>query len=159
YIRRALRILPAGYLYLIVLAIVDGYGWLDESLRKGELASAAFFYSNYWAERSWHTMHFWSLSMEEHFYLFWPLTLAVLGVRRALAVAASLLGLTAVWRPWSLTHVSFPYPALQRTDMRLDAFLYAGALAILLHGPGRAWLLRQLTTLWFRAGSVLTLLF
>jgi peptidoglycan/LPS O-acetylase OafA/YrhL len=156
YVRRAFRILPAAYLYLIVLAIAAGCGWLGESLRRGELASAAFFYSNYWPERSWYTAHFWSLSMEEHFYLLWPALLTGLGARRGLIVSAVLLAAAAVWRPWSLANVNLPYPALQRTDMRFDAFLYAGLLAILLHGPYRFQVLRVLTATWFRAWSVLT---
>jgi len=143
YMRRGFRILPPAYLYLLVVAIA-------EPLRHGELASAALFYSNYWAERSWYTAHFWSLSMEEHFYLFWPALLGGLGVRRALIAATVLVAATAWWRPWSLAHMSLPYPALQRTDMRLDAFLFACALAILLHGPYRVALLRVLTMAWFR---------
>jgi peptidoglycan/LPS O-acetylase OafA/YrhL len=155
YVRRAVRILPAAYLYLIVLAIAAGCGWLGESLRRGELASAAFFYSNYWPERSWYTAHFWSLSMEEHFYLLWPALLVGLGARRALIATGVLVAAAALWRPWSLAHVYLPYPALQRTDMRLDAFFYAAALAIMLHGPYRLPVLHILTTPWFRACGVL----
>ena len=151
YIRRVFRILPPAYLYLIVVA-------LAEPLRSGELASAAFFYSNYWADRSWYTAHFWSLSMEEHFYLLWPVLLVCLGMRRALLAAGVLIAMTALWRPWSLAHIQLPYPALQRTDMRLDAFLFAGILAILMRGPYRASLLRVLTSTWFRVLSSLTLL-
>jgi len=151
YVRRAFRILPPAYLYLIVVAIA-------EPLRHGELASAAFFYSNYWVERSWYTAHFWSLSMEEHFYLLWPVLLIGLGMRRALIAAGVLVAMTALWRPWSLAHIQVPFPALQRTDMRLDAFLFAGILAILMRGPHRAPLLRVLTAAWFRIVSSLTLL-
>ncbi len=149
YIRRAFRILPPAYLYLILLA---------GSLQRGELFSAAFFYSNYWPERSWYTQHFWSLSMEEHFYLFWPALLGWLGVRRGVIAASFLVGATILWRPWSLVHVHLPYPALQRTDMRLDAFLFAGTLAILLHGPYRVPILEVLTAAWFRFLSALILL-
>ncbi len=150
YIRRAFRILLPAYLYLMVVAIA-------EPLRSGELASAAFFYSNYWADRSWYTAHFWSLSMEEHFYLLWPVLLVCLGVRRALIAAGVLIAMTILWRSWSLAHVHLHYPALQRTDMRLDAFLFAAILAILLRGPYRVPLLRMLTATWFRILSALTL--
>ncbi len=151
YMRRVFRILPPAYLYLIVVAIV-------EPLHRGELASAAFFYNNYWADRSWYTSHFWSLSTEEHFYLLWPVLLTGLGVRRALIAAALLIAAQELWRPWSLAHIHLPYPALQRTDMRLDAFLFAGALAIVLHGPYRVPVLRVLTATWFRVLSGSTLL-
>ncbi len=83
--------------------------------------------------RTWFTQHFWSLSMEEHFYLLWPITLVIFGVRGAAKAACTIIAVTMVWRPWSLAHVHLPYPALQRTDMRLDAFLFAGLLAIALH--------------------------
>jgi peptidoglycan/LPS O-acetylase OafA/YrhL len=159
YVRRGFRILPPAYLFLMVLAMLGGAGLLAEALRPGELAGAAFFYSNYRADRSWYTAHFWSLSMEEHFYFLWPALLAVLGNRRALLAAGILVAATLLWRPWSLLHVNpFPYPALQRTDMRLDAFLFACVLAVLLDGSGRNLLLRILSAVWFRILSSATLI-
>lgn len=158
YVRRGFRILPPAYLFLMVLPMLAGAGWLAEALRPGELASAAFFYNNYWADRSWYTAHFWSLSMEEHFYLLWPALLAILGNRRALLTAGSLVIATLLWRPWSLLHMNpLPYPALQRTDMRLDAFLFACALAILLHSRYRVPLLKVFTAPWFRVLSAVVL--
>ena len=159
YVRRGFRILPPAYFFLAMLAILGSAGWLAEALRPGELASAAFFYSNYWGGRSWYTAHFWSLSMEEHFYLLWPALLAVLGNRRALLAAGILVAATLLWRPWSLVHMNpLPYPALQRTDMRLDAFLFASALAVLLQESERNLLLRILTANWFRLLSLATLI-
>jgi peptidoglycan/LPS O-acetylase OafA/YrhL len=49
-----------------------------------------------------------------------------------------------------------PYPALQRTDMRLDAFLFASALAILLEDSEHNLLVRILTANWFRVLSLAT---
>ena len=136
--------------------VPDPAGRLSLSDRVGDCRAAASWRTGkrgllqYWAGRCWYTSHFWSLSMEEHFYLFWPALLAGLGVRRALIAGTVLLTATALWRPWSLVHMSLPFPALQRTDMRLDAFLFAGALGILLHGPHGVPLLRVLTAGWFR---------
>ena len=151
YVRRAFRILPAAYLYLFSLLV------LGMPVEPGELPSAAFFFGNYWPARSWYTQHFWSLSMEEHFYLFWPAMLALLGVRRAAVSAGLLIAATALWRPWSLTHVHLPVVAPQRTDMRLDAFLFAGALAILLHSGHRERAAELLAARWFRIAGVLVM--
>jgi len=151
YLRRVFRILPAAYLYLFSLLV------FGMPVEPGELPSAAFFFSNYWPAHSWYTQHFWSLSMEEHFYLFWPAMLALLGVRRAAVSAGLLIAATAVWRPWSLAHVHLPVVALQRTDMRLDAFLFAGALAILLHSSHRARAAELLATRWFRIAGMLVM--
>jgi peptidoglycan/LPS O-acetylase OafA/YrhL len=147
YIRRAFRILPPAYTYLGVIAALGAAGWL--ALARGEVLSALFIYNNYWPHRSWYTQHFWSLSMEEHFYLFWPPALAFLGWPRARWLALLLIIATIVWRPWSLRHFHLAVGDLQRTDMRLDAFLFACLAAILLHGkPGRP-LVRVVSSPWF----------
>jgi len=151
YCRRAFRILPPAYLYLAAL-------WcLRKPLAGGELASAAFFFSNYWADRLWFTQHFWSLSMEEHFYLFWPAMLALLGIRRAAIAAGFLIVAVMIWRPWSLAHVHLPFPALQRTDMRIDAFLCAGVVAILLRSKHERRAKRILESSNIRIGATLGL--
>jgi hypothetical protein len=46
---------------------------------------------------------------------------------------------TVVWRAWSVRYIHLNVPALQRTDMRLDAFLCACLLAILVHRKGRVY--------------------
>jgi peptidoglycan/LPS O-acetylase OafA/YrhL len=131
YIRRVCRILPPAYFYLFALALLAAGGFLK--LAPGELASGFFMYNNYWPSRSWYTQHFWSLSMEEHFYLGWPLLLTRLGSRPAAWAAAALIAATLLWRPWALQNIPSTVTALQRTDMRLDAFLFAALLAIILH--------------------------
>jgi peptidoglycan/LPS O-acetylase OafA/YrhL len=80
YIRRVFRILPAAYVYLgtvavLALARILVVGWAD-------IAGAALFYSNYEESGSWFTGHFWSLALEEHFYLLWPPVLVLLGRKR-----------------------------------------------------------------------------
>lgn len=151
YTRRVFRILPPAYMYLATLIA------LRLPLERGEFASAALFFSNYWPDRSWYTQHFWSLSMEEHFYLLWPAALVWMGNVAALRVAGGAIFVIALWRPWSLAHVNFGIPPLQRTDLRLDAFLFAGALAILLRSEYRGQIEGVLSSWWFRIAATLAL--
>ncbi len=69
YIRRTLRILPAAFLYLGVVALFMHFGTLTSSWPS--IAASALFVRNY-IGISYSTAHFWSLSVEEHFYLFLP---------------------------------------------------------------------------------------
>jgi len=73
FVRRVLRLLPIFYLVLAVTTLV---AW--EEL-KNSWAFHAFYLSNFrfislgdWEE---YTAHFWTLSLEEQFYLIWPIVL------------------------------------------------------------------------------------
>ena len=83
YARRALRILPAVILLLLVLNVFVA------STQPAEKASTfrwdslgALFYIANWLRAFGRDLgilgHLWSLSIEEQFYLLWPITLAVL---------------------------------------------------------------------------------
>jgi peptidoglycan/LPS O-acetylase OafA/YrhL len=83
YQRRALRILPALYLYLALVAIAV---WWIGNLQpvSNRLFASSLFYFNFhalletrglpWGNgSSFMVNHLWSLAVEEHFYLLWPL--------------------------------------------------------------------------------------
>ena len=153
YWRRAFRILPASLIYLAVIGLL---GMLSiEHVKGRDVASGIFLFSNYLPDKDWDVNHFWSLSMEEHFYLIWPLLLATLGNRHARRTALVCITAIFLWRCWALNHfVLAGIPTLQRTDLRLDAFFAPCALAILLRD--RLW--RERTTRWLSPGIVVLLL-
>ena len=91
YIRRTLRIFPAYYFYLFVLFILQ----INNLVSVGGSSSwlSAITYTKYFNWKlDWVTAHAWSLSIEEHFYLFWPL-LFLLGdkIRKNAAMVLVLL--------------------------------------------------------------------
>lgn len=81
YLRRATRIFPAFYVFLGVVTILVTCGYLV--VPQLQLWLASVYLSNFQAFRAWPIGHLWSLAVEEHFYLLWPLTLALIGKRRA----------------------------------------------------------------------------
>ena len=128
YARRARRLLPAALLVIVVTVVVSV--WLLPPLRipdiAGDGASAALYVSNIrFAVQSTDylqstaapspLLHYWSLGVEEQFYLLWPALLLIVAGRRAggvrriafaivVVAAASLvlsIVLTGIAAPWA----------------------------------------------------------
>jgi peptidoglycan/LPS O-acetylase OafA/YrhL len=134
YGRRAFRILPASMMYLLAVGLLGAIGMA--SVTGADIAKAAFLAANYLPVHK-EVHHFWSLSMEEHFYLFWPAMLAFLGNRRARIGAFVLIIVVFVWRTFSFYHHYdiINTTAVARTDLRLDVFLIPCLMAIVLRDP------------------------
>jgi len=71
FIRRTLRIFPAYYFLLLVYAIFQFFQIID--INWGSWATAITYTKYFNWKKDWFTSHAWSLGIEEHFYLFWPL--------------------------------------------------------------------------------------
>jgi peptidoglycan/LPS O-acetylase OafA/YrhL len=98
YARRALRIVPAYAAYLLVLAALQLLGHARLSGRHW-LALGTYTVNFLPAPIPWQISHIWSLSVEEHFYLLWPLLVAAwpLARCRRAAVACIIGGLALRW--------------------------------------------------------------
>jgi peptidoglycan/LPS O-acetylase OafA/YrhL len=142
YARRALRLLPA---LAVVLVAVTGYVLLfsDKPATDnfGRDAAAAVFYVANWLYASVgnqaHLLtHTWSLSVEEQFYLVWPLLLAGLLARKAsypvlLAVCLSGAAASVVLRYALFRSGSGVDRVYFGTDTRAGALLLGCAVAVI----------------------------
>ncbi|MGO4257849.1 acyltransferase family protein [Marmoricola sp. RAF53] len=157
YARRARRILPAAAVTLVGITIASwfafGYIRLDQVLR--DVTWAAFFGENINAARSGTdyfasdgfvspVQHFWSLSVEEQFYVLWPALVAVVLVlarRRPLrALGFTLSAICGVSLAWCvLQSTADPTSAYFSTLTRVWELGAGALLALLAHH------LRQLT--------------
>ncbi len=127
YRRRVRRILPPAIIYLALLAVLGPWlHLLPTSL--SEIAASLFFYRNI-VQGGWYTGHFWSLSLEEQFYLAWPVLLVALGVTRARVAAIVIITATAIWR----VHVFSVDPSanIYRPDLLADHLLWGCLIALL----------------------------
>lgn len=100
YFRRTMRIFPAMYAYIGVVAVAALAGAVSIPAR--EFIFAITYTMNFVAAPQWILGHLWSLSVEEQFYLLWPATLVALGPSRALRVALAVVLITPLVRFWCM---------------------------------------------------------
>lgn len=128
YLRRALRILPPFYTFLLAVLIVWHLGWITSDCRSW--SSSLFFVRDYMLPGDWYTGHSWSLSIEEQFYLLWPAALVFLGRRRGLALALALIAASPAVRV--ISHKLWNHGNLDAYmfHMRMDGLMMGCTLAI-----------------------------
>jgi peptidoglycan/LPS O-acetylase OafA/YrhL len=142
YLRRALRILPPFYLVLSLALGLTLLGLLPSPFSWPALAAQALHYSNYWiVSRGWDGMLagtgvYWSLAVEEHFYLLFPALYALM-LRAGMSGRgqhAVLFLLCAVILIWRCSLVFGQGIIGDRTyiasDTRFDSMLFGCALAV-----------------------------
>jgi peptidoglycan/LPS O-acetylase OafA/YrhL len=151
YARRFRRLLPAAFVTLLVTALVFAAVSPSEALASlGSFKAAFLYYANWFFIRestnyfaagvaSDPVLHFWSLAIEEQFYLLWPLALAAifwcaarLRNRQVLFVRA-LVGAGALASlAWALfLNTSDPNRAYFGTDARAYQLLAGASIALM----------------------------
>jgi peptidoglycan/LPS O-acetylase OafA/YrhL len=140
YIRRCFRILPPYFSYLAVIALLSVAGFVRPNSK--EWLSCLFFWRNYLPKSflsadQWYLGHFWSLSVEEQFYLLWPTLLVITGLRRARWVGLIVAIPVALFRllpDGNVLHINDPF---------LDKLLFGAVLALWLSQEQHRQLLRR----------------
>jgi len=142
YLRRMLRIWPPFYLVLLVACVLTAAGALGGELEAPSVFAQAFHYANFWVINHTAkgmppgTIVYWSLAVEEHFYLLFPalyalLIRAKLSGKQQWALFLGWCGVTLVWR---LVLIHLLGASFERTylgsDTRFDSMLFGCALAV-----------------------------
>lgn len=138
YLRRSLRILPPMYLTLLASGALYAAGWLDwMRVDPAAIFGQATFLTNYpglFGTEAVLPVPLWSLAIEEHFYLVFPLVFVLwlgrLRPRRAALACLALCGLVLAIRclnVWQLADSSLNY---SWTHTRIDAILFGCCLGL-----------------------------
>ena len=123
YIRRAFRIWPVAYAYLLVVIVL---AWSHViSVAPHHFFYAGTFLMNHVQETNWFTGHFWSLAIEEQFYVLWPIVF-LLTARRGRLICCCLILFVA---PLLRTLAYLYEPAVHRA-MRFSLLFMGDAIAI-----------------------------
>ncbi len=145
YARRLFRIQPAAMVFLLALVVLTVFRGIPEFWPG--IAGAALMIRNLWpralANGYWFTEHFWSLAVEEHFYLLLPGFLVLVRRRRFTILAVTVLVLELWHMVVGLTPRLKTGPGWiigHRTDIALNSILLASVFAVALNsGSVLAW--------------------
>jgi peptidoglycan/LPS O-acetylase OafA/YrhL len=158
YVRRLLRIFPLQYaalaFVLFVIPLIIHVGWMNFRDQLWGWLFAINIHSTFFHDSLRLPAHFWSLAVEEHFYLVWP-TVVLLCSRRGLyraswiCIAISLIARVVMLK----LHLSVFFFTLTR----LDGLAIGALLALFIRGPRGPERLSEIRPQWLLAGSFILL--
>jgi peptidoglycan/LPS O-acetylase OafA/YrhL len=141
YLRRVYRILPPMYIVLTAAVLLDVAGVFNSSMSLAGVLAQYAHLGNYWLVNFGQeglapaTSIMWSLAVEEHFYLLFPLALGLLYRRfdsRGIArILLAVCGLVLLWRACLVYFLGYGHDyTYVATDTRLDSLLYGCILGV-----------------------------
>ncbi len=161
YMRRVLRIFPLYYGVLFVafavIPLVRPYHSLEYQNVARHQAWLWTYLCNFthleWAGFT----HFWSLAVEEQFYLVWPAVVLLLNRRALMSTCAALIVAALVIRLFRVATHCDPQMTYYFTPCRMDALATGALLALAAHGPAGITSLAR-PARWIALASALLLL-
>jgi peptidoglycan/LPS O-acetylase OafA/YrhL len=150
YLRRIFRIFPLYYGFLAVFFLWLSFAsTVDNSFRS--LLDQQGWYWTYLvnisiAVEGWPPMravgHFWSLAVEEQFYLFWPPVVFFCGRRQLMTICIMCLAGSFLVRV-GFALAGNPLAAYVLTPARMDTFAVGAVIALVVRSPGGLMKLRH----------------
>ncbi|QDU28152.1 O-acetyltransferase OatA [Anatilimnocola aggregata] len=141
YARRALRIWPLYYFFLIVTLVVERSCGLA-SIPTADLPWYFTFLGNWQIVTSAHIPHsaaqlLWTVAIEEQFYLVWPVLIAFISPKRLVWACLALLLAGSVTRIWLWQTGASHFAIYFNTAVHFDTIAWGALLAI---GTRCGWL-------------------
>lgn len=149
YLRRGYRLLPPLLVTLLCAYALVAVGWLDGGITWQGTAAQLFYFANFFtiffaedASQPAGTGILWSLAVEEHFYIIFPIVMYfALRLSNARAILIGVFAVLCVaglaWRMWLVSKAGFIEIRTQyATDTRFDSILF-GCLLALWKNPAR----------------------
>jgi peptidoglycan/LPS O-acetylase OafA/YrhL len=172
-LRRVLRIFPPCYLTVSFVSALAAAGILYNRENYTSLVSAILYFSNYWNILGWGNLPaglgiLWSLAVEEHYYLLFPLLYSwfvrhSIDRKRQAAVLIALCLAALAWRCYrALVWHSSWENIYEGTDTRFDSILAGCVLAIVANsrlGDRVEWCTKHAAALAWGGAGIIVLCF
>ncbi|SEM17012.1 Peptidoglycan/LPS O-acetylase OafA/YrhL, contains acyltransferase and SGNH-hydrolase domains [Chryseobacterium taichungense] len=131
YLRRTLRIFPLYYLFLLIFYYAYPFIFKSEFIPIGQQIFYYTYLQNFAITFNWATDgpgHFWSLAVEEQFYLFWPLVVYLFSNKNLYRIIVGIIAGSFILRIIMLMH---NYEVFYFTFTRFDSLAIGALLSLL----------------------------